>query len=147
MSLKLTAQLYKQILASLRSDSSSSRTTEKRGQGRVGLRCSVDIIPSVPNAKRINVWVRDISLRGIGIVSPVNLPEGTLFIAQLPSERESPLVVTYRVVHCHRINSDLYSVGCILETAAFESSENPNKPAAKSADKTASKARPVAAAK
>jgi hypothetical protein len=123
MSLKLTAQLYQEILASLRSDSPQSRTTEKRAQGRVGLRCSVDIIPATPRAKPVTVWVRDISMKGIGIVSPVGIPEGMMFIVQLPRDREAPLTVTYKVVHCRRINSDLFSIGCMLVTVSEESAK------------------------
>ncbi len=124
MSLKLTAQLYKQILASLRSDF-PSRGSEKRGQGRVGLRCSLDIVPcsfSENGAKPITVWVRDISMKGIGLVTSMPIAEGTLFIARLPRNPDEPLSVTYKVVYCRRLSSDLYSVGSVLETVKDEKS-------------------------
>jgi hypothetical protein len=113
MSLKLTAQLYKQILASLKSDS-PERNSEKRTQGRVGLRCTLEIIP-LKGGKPITVWVRDISEQGIGLVSPAVVGEGTIFIARLPREKGEPLIVSYKVCYCRHLSSELYSLGCRLE--------------------------------
>ena len=117
MSVQLTAQLYKEILASLRSDS-PSRMTDKRSQGRVGLRCSLEIIPDHSShlpAKPFVVWVRDISTKGIGLVTSTPMPENSLFVAHFARNPQEPLSVTYKVVYCRRLSSDLYSVGATME--------------------------------
>jgi hypothetical protein len=118
MSLQLTAELYHQILDHLRCDA-PSRSSDKRSQGRVGLRCSLQIAPVAQGnsqPKPFVVWVRDISMKGIGLVTSTPIAENTSFSAQFAREqKQDPLSVTYKVVYCRRLSSDLYSVGAILE--------------------------------
>jgi hypothetical protein len=133
MSAQLTAQLYKQILASLKSDP-PNRSTNKRAQGRVGLRCSVQITPvsfGDTGANPFVVWVRDISMKGIGIVTSMPMSENSTFVAHFSRDPEPPLAVNYKVIYCRRLSSDLYSVGAALEQPAKRASSRPSAFAAK----------------
>jgi hypothetical protein len=114
----LSADMFNQIVASLTSASPASRAPEKRVQGRVGLRSALEIIPiasAVAGAKPISVWLRDISINGLGIVSSVKMEDSLVFAARFPREGGGPLAILYKVRHCRRISGDLFSVGASFE--------------------------------
>jgi len=114
MQAKLTADMLNDIVSNLKSDSVASRIQEKRGQGRVGLRGSVDVIPFSPTKagnKPISIWVRDISANGIGFLAPARFEEGLEFVARFVRDGRPPLCILYRVRYCRKVSSDLNSVG------------------------------------
>jgi hypothetical protein len=116
--MKLSAEMFKQIIASLKSDRSSSRGHEKRSEGRVGLRCSADVIPSLfgdKGARAITVWVRDISVNGIGLVASTLLERNAEFVLPFIHDGHNPLSVRYKVRYVKKISRDLYSIGASFE--------------------------------
>jgi hypothetical protein len=113
---RLTAEIYEQIVASLRSDR-SPRAHEKRHRPRVGLRSSLEIFPC-PNGAKLPtatvVWVRDVSSDGLGLVSPRAFPLDMDFVAEFDRWERERLRVQYRIAYCKVLSRGLYSVGAKL---------------------------------
>ena len=113
---KLSAELFEQIVASLRSDR-SLRSNEKRRRPRVGLRSTIDVrlcAPRANEAASFSVWVRDISAEGLGLVGARCLELGTEFVADFNRSENEQLRVKYRVAYCKTLSRGLYSVGAKL---------------------------------
>ena len=116
--MKFSAEMFKQIISTLRSDGAGSRGHEKRLEGRVGLRSSVDIIPYTVDDKEgkiIPVWIRDMSVNGLGLVSSVQLAANIDFVIGFIRDGQKPLSVRYKVRHCKRLARDLHSIGASFE--------------------------------
>ena len=116
--MKFSADMFKQIIATLRSDGSGARGHEKRVEGRVGLRCSVDIIPfqfGDKGSKGVTVWVRDLSVSGIGLVSARPFEANVEFVVGFVRDNRKPLSVRYKVRYCKRLARDLHSIGASFE--------------------------------
>ncbi|HXE54967.1 MAG TPA: PilZ domain-containing protein [Tepidisphaeraceae bacterium] len=111
--MQLTADLYREILRSLRSDNRSSRNLEKRAAPRVGLRSKLTIVPSTGSAPT-NTCVRDISAHGIGLVHPESMPIGSQFTAMFAGRANDTLAVVYTVANCKEISKSLYSIGATV---------------------------------
>lgn len=121
---RLTAEVYEDIVASLRSDR-NQRGNEKRKKPRVGLRSSLELLPCPTKATDSKspfvVWVRDVSADGLGMVSAEQLPVDMNFIAEFDRHDRERLRVQYRVAYCKVIARGLYSVGarlvCVLPSS------------------------------
>src|SRR5690348_11060532 len=101
---RLTAEMFEQIVASLRSDG-SRRTHEKRKHPRVGLRTTLEILQCPEIGERIVpppavVSVRDLSADGIGFVSPRSMAANAQFVAEFARSEDTKLRVQYRVAYC-----------------------------------------------
>ena len=113
----LTAEVFKDVITALRSDDNSTRVLDKRSTPRVGLRTKLAIVtgPVGPfEANPVEVWLRDLSSGGIGIVHNIEMERGTPFVAHLPRRQGPALRVLYEVAHCKRLAKDLYSIGAKL---------------------------------
>lgn len=113
---RLSAEQFELVTGSLRSDR-SFRASEKRRRPRVGLRNSLLVFrypsPS-PGSKPIAVSVRDLSADGIGLTSPIDLPQDSEFIAEFDRAGERRLRLRYRVAHCKAIARGLFAIGAKL---------------------------------
>ena len=117
VSTTLTAEVFKDVVSALRSDDNSNRVLDKRSSPRVGLRTKLAIVtgPTGPfEAAPVEVWLRDLSAGGIGIVHSREMERGTPFVAHLPRRQGAALRVLYEVAHCKRLAKDLYSIGAKL---------------------------------
>ena len=122
---KLSAELFNEIVANLKSDTATSRIHEKRAEGRVGLRSKLDLILFAfadTGEERATVWVRDVSIKGLGIVCSIRMAEGLEFIAQFTRDDQSPVSVLYKVHYCRRIARGLFSVGAKFERVMADTS-------------------------
>jgi hypothetical protein len=121
MSMKLSAELFNQIVSNLRSDHTSSRGHDKRAEGRVGLRCTIDIIARIPysfesaHTKTIGVSVNNISVSGIGLVTGMKMEDGSEFVARFARDGGPPVPILYKVRYSRRLATDVFSVGATLE--------------------------------
>src|SRR5881394_3600287 len=101
---------------SLRSDL-GVRTNEKRTKPRVGVRGRVQIAPIRPDGTAetlFDVWVRDLSTNGIGILHTKPLAEGSQFEAYFKRHNDGPLILTYIVAHTKSVVKGLFTVGAHL---------------------------------
>ncbi|HEX3355769.1 MAG TPA: PilZ domain-containing protein [Tepidisphaeraceae bacterium] len=99
----LSAQMYQEILKSLRSDGCKSET--RRKHARVGMRAKITIIllgeggrPNPPES----VWIRDISTTGIGLVTTRAIARGQLFVVQFNHHDENGLSLLCQAVQCRK---------------------------------------------
>ena len=115
--MRLTAEQYEQIVTSLRSDSTRTRHHEKRHSPRVGLRMQVTVIPCVTGqpAKQYEMWVRDLSTNGIGLIGSEPARVGSYFLAVFKRATNETLTVLYRVVNCRQQTDRQYSIGAKLD--------------------------------
>jgi hypothetical protein len=112
----LTAQRYQEIVRALKSDG-GRHFDEKRGRPRVGVRGRVEIAPLRADGRRFaafEVWVRDLSARGIGILHSRPLHPGTRFDAIFHRPDAAPMVLTYEVAQVNGVNDELYTIGAHL---------------------------------
>jgi hypothetical protein len=149
MAMKLSAELFDQIISNLRSDGTRSSGVENRSQARVGLRCGLEISPcefTAKNAKPIAVFVHDLSHNGIGLVSPVKFDEGSEFVAKFSRDGHPAVPVLYKVRHCRRISRELVNIGASLERVLPDASGEivPRGEIAKSQLRKTAKPRPQA---
>ena len=113
----LTAEVFKDVISALRSDDNSARVLDKRSSPRVGLRTKLAIVTGHTGpfeAQPIEVWLRDLSSGGMGIVHNQEMERGAPFVAHLPRRQGPPLRVLYEVAHCKRLSKDLFSIGAKL---------------------------------
>jgi hypothetical protein len=121
MSMKLSAELFNQIVSNLRSDPTSTRGQDKRAEGRVGLRCTIEIITRIPysfaspNTKAISVSVNNISVCGIGLVTSMRMEDGSEFVARFARDGGPPVPILYKVQYSRRVADGVFSVGAVLE--------------------------------
>jgi hypothetical protein len=113
----LTADKFEQIVASLKSYGTTSRSAEKRAAPRVGLRMQIAIVPHTPGepAKQQFVWLRDISVGGMGFLNSRPMTVGTFLLVCLPKGQKDTLTILYRVVRCVPISDKQFVIGVKLE--------------------------------
>ena len=97
--MRLTAETYEQVSASLRADLAAGGR-EQRGEPRVGLRARVRVVPLVVDDRgraAAEMWVRDLSAHGVALAGAQALPKGCEFLLRLPRSDGSSLDVKYKV--------------------------------------------------
>ena len=112
--MQLSAEMFRRIVHSLRTDERTCSRHEKRREGRVGLRCTVDVSPKAfdDNGQRnLRVTVRDISPSGMGFLTHEQMPAGLELICKLPCDDNTGVEVAMTVRHCVRISKGLYGIG------------------------------------
>ena len=126
----LSAELFNQIIAALRSDKQDGQ--ERRTAPRVGLRAEVDVLIS-PDGRTpaVRMRCRDLSVSGIGLVFNHTLPAGHEFIVRLPATGATQTVyISCVVVHCRPLAKDLFAIGArTIRTLSDAEAEMFNKPA------------------
>ncbi len=111
--LTLTADAFNQIIHSLKSDV-GRRFNEKRQKPRVGVRGRIPIVTLEADGaggESFEVWVRDISANGIGILHTQPLKPGRRFAACFYRHDDHPLTLTYVVAHAKAAVKGLYQIG------------------------------------
>jgi hypothetical protein len=114
--LALSAECYQQIVRALKSDG-GRHFNENRARPRVGVRGRVQIAPLRPDGHRseiFDVWVRDLSARGMGILHTRPLHPGVRFDAIFHRADAGPLVLTYVVVQVKSVDDGMYTLGAQL---------------------------------
>ena len=109
--MSLSAEQFQQIIASLKSD---DRDLDKRTAPRVGFRAKLTIYLDANETRPADVWLRDLSANGIGVVYAAPLEAGQEFMVKYPVRGERPLVVVYTVMHCKELNGRVYFIGSRL---------------------------------
>ena len=108
--MRMSAEMYEQIVAALRSD--SHRDRDKRREPRVGLAAEVDYV-TVEEGKRIAgvVRVRDVSPTGIGLFFSKQIDKRQRFVVQLYTNSEEPMWLVCQAAYCRRVDGGSFSVG------------------------------------
>ncbi len=115
-SFALTADRYQEIVRALKSDG-GRHYDEKRGRPRVGVRGRVQIAPLRASGQRLpafDVWVRDLSNKGLGILHTRPLHPGTKFDAIFHRPDSPPMILTYVVAQTRSVDNGMYTIGAHL---------------------------------
>jgi hypothetical protein len=111
----LSADQFKQIVASLKSDAPDKGSFEKRAAPRVGLRTKITILMDGDPSRGTDVWIRDLSANGIGFVHAHPLESGREFLIKFPMRGNHALSVVYSVMHCKDLSKSLFFIGARLD--------------------------------
>jgi hypothetical protein len=110
--MRLSAELFEQIVVALKSDTSSDR--DKRLEPRVGMAGEATLVSLGTDGKRtsVRVRVRDVSHSGIGLHHHTHFALKHKFFLQLQSDGREPMCLVCVTAYCRRLgNGDGYSVG------------------------------------
>jgi hypothetical protein len=112
---RLSAEVYQQVVASLTGDEPSAAGREKRVEPRVGVRGRATVIlpngTGAPDAAQ-TVPVRNVSRSGMGILTGTPLAIGEQFVLILrDSATGSGWSLLFSVIYCQQLAPDLFSVG------------------------------------
>lgn len=111
--MKLTASQFLHILDTLRSDPLRGQ----RNSPRVGLRCRATMVPCTESASvtRQEVWIKDLSVEGVGFVTEELLELGSYVVIQFASDGRGGVSVLYRVTRCLRVGPKSVEIGGHLD--------------------------------
>jgi hypothetical protein len=109
--MRLSAEMYEQIVASLKSD--SHRDKDKRREPRVGMAAEADFVTVTEAGKRIAgvVRVRDVSARGIGLFLSKQIDKHQRFVLQLYTTKQEPVWLVCQAAYCRQVDGGRFSVG------------------------------------
>src|SRR5260221_5039039 len=110
--MQLTADQFNDILSSLRSDALAGR----RGAPRVGLRIQVTIIPCAEHdvVEQV-VWLRDLSVSGMGFVHSRPFPPGSFLVAKFQRDSGESIAVLVEVMRTKKLGPTSYEIGTRIE--------------------------------
>lgn len=121
-----------------------SETVERRENPRFPLRAKVGLIPYENGAcgKAVEVWTRDVSASGVGVLYAKPMRAGRKFIIRLPRRDDSPVLLVCTVRNCTELAEGIYAIG-----ASFaEITAPPEQPKPKAAPQSAPSQQPAATA-
>lgn len=108
----LSAELFAQVLATLKSDDAKDRN--RRRAPRVGLRARVMVLPMLTSdecSKPLAAWLRDLSRDGIGLLIDQPLNAGIKVRIVLPRQFGEVIRVEYLIMHCREVTRGRYAIG------------------------------------
>jgi len=115
--MELSAELFEQTIRSFKGDGSSVKK-QRRRHPRVGIRCRLRIIPieSGIAGAEIEVWTRDISRHGIGIICSQAMAVGSRFVVRFPRADGTPcLAVVCTIRCCNQLSQGVFAIGAAFE--------------------------------
>lgn len=110
--MELSAEVFEQTISRIKAD--KGRAPDKRAHPRVGVRyrMKIGVIEAKKLGKPIDVWVRDLSRSGIGIMCPLQMLVGAQFIIMLPHLDDAPpLKLVCKVTNCRALAPGMFAVG------------------------------------
>lgn len=110
--MQLTAEQFNGIISSLRSDALAGR----RGAPRVGLRLQVTVIPCAEqDVVEQTVWLRDLSISGMGFVHSQPFAEGSYLVARFHQDAGDSIAVLVEVTRCKQVAATSYEIGTRID--------------------------------
>ena len=100
---------------------------ERRQNPRVPFRFKVKIIPYEDGVcgDPIDIWTRDISATGIGLIYHKAMREGRKFIIRLTRLEDTPILLLCTVRNCVELATDVYGLGASFAEVAEASIGDP----------------------
>lgn len=113
----LAAEQYEQIVTQLRSERSRGRTSEHRASPRVGLRMKIRVIPCKTSVRPQvhTVWLRDVSVNGLGFLFHEPMPKSAYVVVVLPRSGGATLDMLFSVARCQALPNNQFSIGMKFE--------------------------------
>jgi len=111
VAMRLSAEMYKQIVEGLKSDSHPSR--EKRREPRVGMAGEVEFVTMDETGKCVDglVKIRDVSRSGVGLLCTKKFAAQQRFVVQLLSAKREPIWLVCTTAYCRRVQEERFSIG------------------------------------
>jgi hypothetical protein len=110
--MQLTSDQFHEIISSLRSDALAGR----RGAPRVGLRLQVSIIPCTQtHAQEETVWLRDLSVTGMGFVHSRHLPVGSFLVIKFQRDGSDSIAILVEVTRSKQVGASSFEIGTRIE--------------------------------
>jgi hypothetical protein len=124
--MKLTAETFEDLVASLRAQHSADNINRK--SARVGLHVTANMLvieeAGVP-PERHSVNIRDLSAEGISVLHHAPLRQGRPFVIELQRVSGLPLKLLCVVRHCRMVGTKLFSIGAIFrQTLSNDAAEH-----------------------
>ena len=112
--MRLTAEMFDQIVGSLKSDSHGGK--DKRREPRVGMAGEADLVTVGENGKRTagKVRIRDVSATGIGLTFTHPLQKEQRFVIQLESTKGGHVWLVCLAAYCKR-GMGSYTIGARIK--------------------------------
>ncbi len=114
--MQLPIQHYGAILDALRKVA-DGRSNEKRRHNRVEIQAKIDLAllsnsPTGSHVTRVySGLTRDVSIGGLGVMQYVPIEVGQLFLACLPTEKQSVLYLVCKSVFCRALAEGIFGIG------------------------------------
>jgi len=114
--MELTAEMFEHTIRLFKGDGAVVKN-QRRAHPRVGIRCRISIIPVDGGVvgQPIDVWTRDISRGGIGVLSSQPMKVGGRFVVRFPRPGDKPFALVCTVKCCSQISQGVYAIGAIFE--------------------------------
>jgi hypothetical protein len=100
-----------QVAEMLRAIRCDRKVSDRRRAPRIGLRAKVDMVTSPQQPATAQVWVRNISLSGVGLLHSQKLSVGDTIVLRFPTADRKLLSVPCEVIHCQSIPNQFYRIG------------------------------------
>ena len=100
-----------QVSEMLRAIRCDRKVSDRRRAPRVGLRAKVDMVTSPERPETAQVWIRNISLSGVGLLHCRKLAVGDTIVIRFPTADRKLLSVGCEVIHCQSIPNQFFRIG------------------------------------
>ena len=100
-----------QVSEMLRAIRCDRKVSDRRRAPRVGLRAKVDMVTSPEHPATAQVWIRNISLSGVGLLHNRKLAAGDTIVLRFPTADRTLLSVPCEVIHCQSIPNQFFRIG------------------------------------
>lgn len=108
--MKLSAELFNQIVAALKSDGADPHA--HRHEPRVGLAAEVTLVNTTGPGPRVSkVKVRNISRTGLGLFHCQHMLKGQKFILLLQGSGDKTIWMVCSAAYCRKVDDCRYSIG------------------------------------
>lgn len=107
--MRLQESQFREILSALRSD--AIKNGELRRSPRVGIAARGHIFARSDPTRSLEVYIRDLSVSGIGITAREAIEPPGQFTLVLPRHQAEHLQVVYKVRYCVRPVEGLFEIG------------------------------------
>lgn len=114
MSMQLTSEQLTEIVQTICTQDSSIRTSERRRQVRIGLRYKISIrklLDASGVSTRKTVFLRDVSVGGVGLCASFRLNEGEGMVIELPRKDGSCHELICMVTHVKSMPGGVFHIG------------------------------------
>jgi hypothetical protein len=100
-----------QVSEMLRAIRCDRKVSDRRRAPRVGLRAKVEMVTSPERPATAQVWIRNISLSGVGLLHSRKLAVGETIVLRFPTADKKMLSVPCEVIHCQSIPNQFFRIG------------------------------------
>lgn len=120
------------IVAAMRLRGGTRTWEDRRAMGRIPMQKVMAIIPyrTGMTGEAVNVWIRDISAGGMGLIHSHRMEPNEEFVIRLPRVDGSEMPLVCAVAHCTALGPELFTIGARFVRTLTEDAPAPHSPGA-----------------